>query len=355
MSILLDGMTRVMIQGITGGQARNHVRYMRDYGTNIVCGVSPGKGGQAVEGVPVYDTVSAAVADHRVDLSILFIGARRVRDAALEAIEHEVPTTFILEDGVPLHDASEIVTRARVRGVRVVGPSAQGMISPGKAKIGGTGGSEPGRVFRPGPVGIISRSGGMGVETALLLTRHGIGQSTYVSIGGDLMTGTGFADLLPLFEADPETRAVVLFGEPGTAHEEDAAALVASGAITKPVVAFVAGTSLEALPQGLTFGHTSAIMGEGAGSASAKKAAFSAAGVVVAERFNDLAGLVSEALTLRHAGLGDHRGHREDAPRAARRALEVGARHAVPPPSETSPSSGAHEESTTHKRGSVSA
>lgn len=296
MSVLLDGGTRVMIQGITGGQARNHVRYMRDYGTNVVCGVSPGKGGQRVEGVPVYDTVGSALADHQVDLTVLFIGATRVKDAALEAIENGIPTTFILEDGVPLHDASEVMTRARARGVRVIGPSAQGMISPGKAKIGGTGGAEPARVFRPGPAGIISRSGGMGVETSLLLSRHGIGQSTYVAIGGDLMTGTGFVDLLPLFEADPETRVIVMFGEPGTSQEEDAAALIASGAITKPVVAFVAGISLESLPQGLSFGHTSAIMGSGAGSASAKRAALRAAGVAVAERFNDIPRLVADRL-----------------------------------------------------------
>lgn len=296
MSILLDRTTRVMVQGITGGQARNHARYMRDYGTNIVCGVSPGKGGQILDGIPVYDTVAAALRKHAVDLSVLFIGAQRVKDAALEAVEHAIPTTFILEDGVPLHDACEVLTRARVRGVRVVGPSAQGMISPSKAKIGGTGGSEPLRVFQPGPVGIISRSGGMGVETSLLLGRHGIGQSTYVAIGGDLMTGTGFADLLPLFEADAETRVVVLFGEPGTSQEEEAATLIASGAITKPVVAFVAGVSLEALPKGLTFGHTSAIMGSGAGSASAKKAALRSAGVRVADRFNDILPLVRTAL-----------------------------------------------------------
>lgn len=296
MSILLDGSTRVMIQGITGAQVRDHVRFMRQYGTNVVCGVSPGKGGQTVEEVPVYDTVARALSDHQVDLSVLFIAARRVKDAALESVEHGVPTTFILDDGVPMHDASEVITRARARGVRVVGPSAQGMISPGKAKIGGTGGSEPHRVFRPGPVGVISRSGGMGVEISLLLTRHGIGQTTYVAIGGDLMIGTGFADLLPMFESDPETRAIVIFGEPGTNHEEDAATLIASGAITKPVVAFVAGTSLESLPQGLTFGHTSAIMGSGAGSASSKKAALASAGVAIAEKFNDLPRLVTAAL-----------------------------------------------------------
>lgn len=296
MSVLLDEKTCVMIQGITGDQVRSHVKYMRDYGTNIVCGVSPGKGGQQVEGVPVYDTVASALTNHRVDLTVLFLGARRVKDAALEAIEHAIPVTFILEDGVPLHDTSEVLARARARGVWVVGPSSQGMISPGKAKIGGTGGSEPERVFRPGPVGVISRSGGMGVEMSLLLTRHGVGQSSYIALGGDLMTGTGFADLLPLFEADPETRAILMFGEPGTSQEEDAAALIAGGAISKPVIAFVPGTSLESLPQGLTFGHTSAIMGAGAGSASAKRAALRGAGVAVAERFNDIPGLVLDAL-----------------------------------------------------------
>jgi succinyl-CoA synthetase alpha subunit len=296
MSILLDETTRVMVQGITGGVARSHVRYMLDYGTNIVCGVSPGKGGESVEEIPVYDTVAAALCEHAVDLSVLFIGARHVKDAALEAVANRIPLTFILEDGVPLHDTAEIVGRASDCGVRIVGPSAQGMISPGKAKIGGTGGSEPDRVFTPGPVGVISRSGGMGVEISLLLTRHGIGQSSYIAIGGDFIGGTGFADLLPLFEGDPETRAIVIFGETGTTHEEDAAHLIASGVITKPVIAFVAGTSLEHLPDGLTFGHTSAIMGSGEGSASAKKAALRAAGVQVAERFGDLLNMVSQAL-----------------------------------------------------------
>src|SRR5205823_11606288 len=176
------------------------------------------------------------------------------------------------------------------------GPSAQGIVSPGQAKVGGSGGSWPERIFRPGAVGVISRSGGMGIEICLFLTRHGIGQSTYVAIGGDLMIGSGFSDLLPLFEADPETRAVVMFGEPGTGHEEAAAACMAAGRFTKPLVALVAGESLEAMPSGMTFGHTSAIMGSGQGSASAKKAALRAAGVRVAERFRDLLPLVQEAL-----------------------------------------------------------
>jgi succinyl-CoA synthetase alpha subunit len=295
-SILLDGQTRVMIQGITGGQARAHVRYMLDYGTRIVCGVSPGKGGDSVEGVPVYDTVAQALEVQPVDLSVLFIGAERVRDAALEAIEHHVPTVLILEDGVPHHDTCQVLARAKANGVRVNGPSAQGIVSPGQAKVGGSGGSWPERVFSPGPVGVISRSGGMGVEISLFLSRHGIGQSTYVAIGGDLMIGSGFAELLPLFERDPQTHAVVIFGEPGSWHEEAAAACVADGRFTKPLIAMVAGESLEQMPRGLSFGHTSAIIGTGQGSASSKKATLRAAGAQVAERFGDILALVEKAL-----------------------------------------------------------
>jgi succinyl-CoA synthetase alpha subunit len=297
MTILLDRTTRVMIQGLTGGQARTHVRYMLDYGTRVVCGVSPGRGGASVEGVPVYDTVAQALEAHAVDLSVLFVGARWVKDAALEAVEHRVPTMLILEDGVPHHDTCEVLTRARANGVRVIGPSAQGIVSPGRAKVGGSGGSWPERIFRAGQVGVISRSGGMGIEICLFLSRHGIGQSTYVAIGGDLMIGSGFGDLLPLFEADPETRAVVIFGEPGSGHEEAAAACVAEGRFSKPLVAFVAGESLEAMASGMTFGHTGAIMGSGQGSASAKKAALRAAGVRVAERFRDILPLVQETLS----------------------------------------------------------
>jgi succinyl-CoA synthetase alpha subunit len=285
-----------MIQGLTGGQAREHVRYMLAYGTRVVCGVSPGKGGAVVEGVPVYDTVARALEDHRVDLSVLFIGARRVKQAALEAVEHGVPTILILEDGVPHHDTCEVLARARANNVRVIGPSAQGMVSPGQAKVGGSGGSWPERIFRPGPVGVISRSGGMGIEISLLLTRHGIGQSTYVAIGGDLMIGSGFADLLPLFQRDEQTRAVVIFGEPGTGHEEAAAACLAEGRFSKPLVAFIAGESLEHMPRGLTFGHTSAIMGTGWGSASEKKACLRRSGARVAEHFRDILPLVREAL-----------------------------------------------------------
>lgn len=296
MSVLLDERSRVLIQGITGQQARTHLKYMVKYGTRVVAGVAPGKGGIEVDGLPVYDTVRAAVRQHEVDIAVLFIPGRAARDAALESIDNGVPLVVILAEGVPHHDTAEILARARARGARVIGPNAQGMISPGKAKLGGTGGQFPERMYLPGPVGILSRSGGMGGEIGSALTRRGIGQSTYVSIGGDLLIGSSFADLLPLFQADPETRAVVLFGEPGTGHEEAAAELIASGAIAKPVVAFVAGEALERLPRGMSFGHTGGLMARGVGSPSRKKQVLREAGALIAERFADIPDVVARAL-----------------------------------------------------------
>jgi len=296
MSILLDERSRVLIQGITGQQARTHLKYMVKYGTRVVAGVAPGKGGVDVDGLPVYDTVRSAVRYHEVDIAVLFIPGRAARDAALESIDNGVPLVVVLAEGVPHRDTAEILARARARGVRVIGPNAQGMISPGKAKVGGTGGQFPERLFTPGPVGIISRSGGMGGEIGSALTRHGIGQSTYVSIGGDLLIGSAFADLLPLFQSDPETQAVVLFGEPGTGHEEAAADLIAVGTVTKPVVAFVAGEALEQLPRGMSFGHTGGLIARGLGSPSRKKQILREAGALVAERFTEIPGLVAGAL-----------------------------------------------------------
>lgn len=296
MSILLDRTTRVLVQGISARQARTHLPYMLRYGTNVVAGVAPGRGGEPIEGVPVYDTVASALRRHEVDVSVLFIPASAARDAALEAIEHGIPLVQVLAEGVPHHDTARILERAAEVGVRVIGPNSQGMISPGQAKLGGTGGAEPERLFRPGPVGIISRSGGMGGEIGNALTRRGIGQSTYVSIGGDLLIGTGFAPLLELFERDLETRAVVIFGEPGTGHEEEAAELVRAGGFTKPLIALVVGEALEHLPKGMSFGHTSSIIERGLGSPARKKALLREAGALVAESFAELPELVAQAL-----------------------------------------------------------
>ncbi len=296
MSILLDGETRVLIQGATGAEARRLIPTMQAYGTRIVAGMSPGKGGERVEGVPVYGTVADALREHEVDLSVLFIPARYARDAAIEAIEAGIPAVNVLAEGVPHHDACEIITRAGKAGVLVIGPNSQGILSPGKAKVGGTGGEVPDLMFRPGPVGVVSRSGGMGAEISLALTRAGIGQSTYVAIGGDLLIGAEFVDILKLFEKDTETKCVVMFGEPGTAREDQAARFIASGGFTKPVVAMIPGEFLENQETPATQSHTGALIERGVGAPSAKKRALREAGVRVAERFSEIVPLVRESL-----------------------------------------------------------
>jgi succinyl-CoA synthetase alpha subunit len=296
MSILLDGNTRVLVQGIAGREAAVHVPYMRAYGTRVVGGVAPGRGGQEINGILVYDTVRAACRAERVDLSVLFVPARFVRDAAFEAIASRVPIIVILAEGVPHHDAAEILARADEAGVKVLGPNSQGLMTPGKAKVGGPGGDRPDLMFRPGPVGMISRSGGMGAEVCMALTKAGIGQSTYVAIGGDLLIGLEFTDLLPLFEADVETRVVFLFGEPGTGREEAAAELIGRGEITKPVVAFITGEFLERLPRGLHFGHTGALIEGDRGRPSRKMRLLREAGVRVADNLDQVVPLVRAAL-----------------------------------------------------------
>lgn len=296
MSILLHRSSRVLIQGLSGRQARTHVGYMRAYGTNVVAGVSPGKGGTDIEGIANYDTVAEARGHHDIDISVLFVPARFARDAALEAIGQAIPLVVVLAEGVPHHDGALILERAGDQGVRVIGPNSQGMISPGQAKLGGTGGAEPDKLYSPGPVGIISRSGGMGGEIGNVLTRAGIGQSTFVSIGGDLLIGTGFTPLLELFQADDETKCVVMFGEAGTGHEEEAAAMVEGGGFTKPVVALIAGEAMESLPKGMSFGHTSTIIERGLGAPSSKKQLLRDAGVLVADSFADITPLVKGAL-----------------------------------------------------------
>ncbi|MBI3129697.1 MAG: CoA-binding protein [Candidatus Tectomicrobia bacterium] len=296
MSILLDGSTRVLVQGATGGEARRLIPTMTAYGTRIVAGVSPGKGGERVEGIPIYSTVADALKEHEADLSVLFIPARFAKAAALEAIEAGVPSVHILAEGVPHHDAAEILARAGRAGALVIGPNSQGMVSPGKAKVGGTGGEVPHLMFRPGPVGVVSRSGGMGAEICLFLTKAGIGQSTYVAIGGDLLIGAAFAEMLALFEKDPETKCVVLFGEPGTGREEEAAAFIRSGGFTKPLVAMIPGEFMERMPQPPAVSHTGALVERGVGAPSAKKRLLRGAGARVAERFSEIVPLVREAL-----------------------------------------------------------
>lgn len=289
MSILLHGSTRAIVQGITGAQARFDTQWCLEYGSRIVAGVSPGKGNTAVHGVPVYDTVARACAAHAADASIVYVSATRVKDAVLEAIAAGIGLVVVTAEHVPLHDAAYLAAAARRSGVSLVGCNTNGIISPGQSKLGGVGGMRPDELYRPGTIGVCSRSGGMMAEIGLALQDAGYGISTSVAMGGDVVTGLRMADYVRLFDADPGTSAIVLFGEPGTRNEEEVAELVRAGAVTKPVVALIAGQFQERYAAGQTFGHAAAIIGEGNASASAKRAALREAGVGVARSLEDIA------------------------------------------------------------------
>ena len=223
MSILIDESTRILVLGITGREAVSFTRDTLDYGGRVVAGVTPGRGGRDVHGVPVYDTVREAVGEHGADAAVIAVPPRALRDAAFECIAYGIPLVVIVTERVPRLDAAQVVEMAAREGVRVIGPNSMGLISPGKTKVGSVGGpaADTARSFVPGSAGIMSRSGGMTTEIASLLVQHGLGVSTAISIGGDPITGSSFANLLPLFEADRETEAVVTFSEPGGAMEAE--------------------------------------------------------------------------------------------------------------------------------------
>ncbi len=288
MAILLDEKSRVILQGITGKAGSYHAGEMRRQGTSLVAGVSPGKGGQKVEEIPVYDTVREAVRNHGADISLIMVPAAGVYDAVLEAVDAEVPLVVPVAEGVPVHDTLHFVALAMHRGVRVVGPNTPGIISPGKAKLG----IMPTVAFSPGVVGIVSRSGTLSYEIAINMTRQGLGQSTFVGIGGDLAVGTDFADVLELFERDSYTRVVVLVGEQGGAREEAAAQFIQER-MTKPVVAFISGR--QARP-GRRMGHAGAIVMRGIGTIDGKIRALREAGAYVAETPSQIPSMIRSFL-----------------------------------------------------------
>lgn len=289
MAILINQHTRVLAQGITGNEGSRACKEMLGYGTSVVAGVTPGKGGQAMEGVPVYNTVFEALAAHpEINTALVTVPAAFAKDAALEAIDARIPLIDILTEHVTAQDAAYIIAAARRSGVRVVGPSSVGIIAPGLSKIGSIGSGEVKNVFTPGPIGVISKSGGMTAEISATLTRAKLGQSTVVGIGGDAIIGSDFSDLLELFQEDPDTKAVVLFGEVGGTYEELAAAFIERGGFTKPVVALVAGKFTETLPQGTVLGHAGAIVSKGRGSYASKVKALTEAGVVVCDILDDV-------------------------------------------------------------------
>ena len=291
MAILVDQSSRVLVQGITGREGAFHTARMRAAGTSVVAGTSPGKGGQTVEGVPVFDTVRAAVAETAADVAVLFVPARFARDAMIEAADAGVRLVVCVTEGIPVRDMTEVTAHLARRGARLVGPNGPGLITPGRCSAG----IMPAAVFRPGAAGVVSRSGTLTYEVVHELTRAGVGQSTAVGMGGDAVHGLGFIECLELFEADPETEAVALIGEIGGDDEERAAAFVRES-MTKPVVAYIAGFSA---PPGRRMGHAGAIVEGSAGTAADKKAALEAAGIPVAAAPADLARLLGEAITRR--------------------------------------------------------
>ncbi len=287
MAILVDGASRVLVQGITGREGAFHTARMREAGTMVVAGTSPGKGGQRMDGVPVFDAVHAAVAATGADVSVAFVPARFARDALLEAADGGVKLVVCVTEGIPVRDMTEVGAHLSRRGTLLVGPNTPGVITPGACSAG----IMPAGVFRPGATGIVSRSGTLTYEVVHELTRAGLGQSTAVGIGGDPIHGLGFVECLGLFEADAGTDAVVLIGEIGGDDEECAAAFVREK-MTKPVVAYVTGFSA---PPGKRMGHAGAIVEGSAGTAAEKKAALEAAGIPVAAAPAAVARLMLEA------------------------------------------------------------
>ena len=296
MSILVDQSKRVLVQGITGREGMARTRLMVGYGTQVVAGVTPGRGGESVEGIPVLDTVEEAWAKAGpIDVSVLFIPAPLVRDAALEAIAAGVKLLVIVPDRVPIYDVLVIAKKAKEAGARFVGPNTLGVLSPGKAVLGMMGGaaSSARAWFQPGPVGISSRSGGITSSMAYYLSREGIGATTLVHVGGDAVVGLPHPEVMRLFEQDPETRAVVMFGEIGTSQEEQVADLIAAGEFTKPLVAYIGG---KAAKSGTRFSHAGAIVEGGRGTYEGKVQRLREVGATVVESFGDLPQATKEVL-----------------------------------------------------------
>ena len=290
MSILAFKETHVLIQGITGKVARQVTEDMLRYGTRVVAGVRPGAAGQDVHGVPVYDSVADACRENRIDASVLFIPAAGVREAALDAMRNGIELLVIPTEHVRLHDAMAIMEEKRRRNAVIIGPNTPGIISPAeKALLSFV----PAKYFRPGPVGVASRSGTLTYELVSRLTAAGLGQSTCIGVGGDRIVGLRFAEALRLWEKDPQTEAVLLVGEIGGSMEEEAAALVESGEITKPVVSYLAGYTA---PTNTKLGHAGAMVSGSTGSLESKVKAYRKAGIRLAERPGDIIGILKEIL-----------------------------------------------------------
>jgi succinyl-CoA synthetase alpha subunit len=288
MSILIDEKTRVVVQGITGRIGAIQTMHMLKAGTKITAGVTPGRGGSRVEGVPVYDSVEEAMAEQEINTSVLFVPAPVAEESCMEAVDAGVKLLILITEHIPTHDTMRIRAYARSHGARLIGPTTPGVVTPGKCKIG----IMPTHLFTPGPVGIISRSGTMSYEMAGLLSTDGIGQTTMVGMGGDLVVGTNLVELLELFQKDPATRVVVVHGEIGGTQEERAAVFIRQR-MTKPVIAYMTG---KVALEGSRMGHAGAVFVGKRGAMENKIKAFREAGVPIADSPGEIASLVRQAL-----------------------------------------------------------
>jgi succinyl-CoA synthetase alpha subunit len=287
-AIVVDESTRLVVQGLTGREGSFHGLRNRKYGTQVVAGVTPGKGGQDVEGIPVFDTVGDAVTEAGANTTMVFVPARFAADAIYEAVDAGIETVVCISEGLPAHEMLRVYNYIRPRGVTMIGPNCPGALSPGKANVG----IIPGEIFREGSIGLVSRSGTLTYQIGHELTGLGLGNSTIVGIGGDPVVGSSFIDVLAKFEADPETELVVLVGEIGGDEEEKAARYIAEE-MSKPVVAYIAGFSA---PAGKTMGHAGAIITGSSGTAQAKKEALEASGVRVGTSPTEAAQIAAEVV-----------------------------------------------------------
>jgi succinyl-CoA synthetase alpha subunit len=286
MAIVVDNDTRLVVQGLTGSEGRFHGLRNRNYGTNVVAGVTPGKGGQDVEGIPVFNTVVEAVEEAGANTTLIFVPARFAADAIYEAVDAGIGTVICITEHIPAHEMLRVYTYVRGKGVTMIGPNCPGVLSPGKANVG----IIPAEIFSDGSIGLVSRSGTLTYQIGHELTQLGLGNSTIVGIGGDPVVGSSFIDVLERFEDDSETELIVLVGEIGGDEEEKAARYVEEH-VTKPVLAYIAGFSA---PPGKTMGHAGAIISGSSGTASAKKEALEAAGIQVGTTPTEVAELVAE-------------------------------------------------------------
>jgi succinyl-CoA synthetase alpha subunit len=332
MSILIDTRTRLVVQGLTGREGTFHALACREYGTQVVAGVTPGKGGLTHEGIPVFNTVAEAVAKAGANASLIFVPPAFAADAVLEAADAGLDVIVCITEGIPTLDMVRVRRALLGRPIRLIGPNCPGLISPGRAKAG----IMPGRIHTPGRVGVISRSGTLTYEAVWQLTAHGIGQSTCVGIGGDPIIGTTFVDALRLFEADPDTDAVLMIGEIGGTAEEEAAAFVQTS-MSKPVIGFICG---QTAPPGRRMGHAGAIISGGRGTAAEKMAAMRAAGIAVVKSPAEMGAVMKRVLGRARAARSSVRTKQPGKSRAGR---------AAPPATTTGPRRSAGARATARK------